>query len=288
MKITAMTPPRNATEPFRVFGDRGAVLTKRGGDQVFLNPYTGEIMGARLVEDWTATQRVDEAMHPLHYGTWGKQGAGDMTVKAAWAAGGAALSFLAASGLLIYLKRTRQALGAVGAASVLRRVWCWVRPWGGPMGAFKYVNIALIGGVCAGAMLVLSLSSGGTDGNGVAYPERQAGPFVLSATALAGVLEAGLDPLRPGARTEIYVEIGDGGHRDARRIWAAVGREPPAGAPGTPVEGPKGLARARLGLPQTLGPDLRLWLTVEGWDGRRHLVVWPLLANRNSTQEQVQ
>jgi len=288
MAITALVPPRNATEPFRVFGDRGAALTERGGDELFLNPYTGEIMGVRLVEDWTAMQRVDEAMHPLHYGSWGKRGAADMTVKAVWAAGGAALSFLAASGLLIYVKRTRAAMRAVPAPATLVRVWSWLRPWGGPMGALKYVNIALIGGVCAGGALVLSLAASGAGGNGVSYPPRQAGPFTVSATALAGVLEAGLDPLRPGARAEVYVELGDGRHRDARRIWASVGTAPPTGTPGTLVEGPKGLARARLGLPDSLGPELALWITVEGWDGRRHRTHWPLLGGRDSMKEQSQ
>lgn len=288
MLVTAMIPPRNATEPFRVFGDRGAALTERGGDVVHLNPYTGEIMGARLVEDWTALQRVDAAMHPLHYGSWGKRGAADLTVKAVWAAGGAALSFLAASGLLIYIKRTRTALRGVGGSAALVRVWRWVRPWGGPMGALKYVNLALIGGVCAGGTLVLSLAASGAGGNGVSYPPRQAGPFTVSATALAGVLEAGLDPLRPGARAEVYVDLGEDRHRDARRIWAAVGTAPPGGSPGALVEGPMGLARARIGLPETLGPELALWITVEGWDGQRHRAHWPLLGGRDSRKEQSQ
>jgi len=285
MVVTAMIPPRNATEPFRVFGDRGAALTERGGDVVHLNPYTGEIMGARLVEDWKAIQRVDEAMHPLHYGSWGKQGAADLGVKAVWAAGGAALSFLAASGLLIYIKRTRTAFRAVGGSAALVRVWRWVRPWGGPMGALKYVNIAVIAGVSAGGALVLSLAASGAGGNGVSYPPRQAGPFTVSATALAGVLEAGLDPLRPGARAEVYVEFAEGRHRDARRIWAAVGTAPPTATSGALVEGPKGLARARIGLPERLGPELALWIIVEGWDGRRHRTHWPLLGGRDSRKE---
>ena len=124
-----------------------------------------------------------------------------------------------------------------------------------------------------------------TGGNGVSCPPRQAGPVAVSATALAGILEAGIDPLRPGARAEIYVELAEGRHRDARRIRAAVSTAPPTATPGALVEGPKGLARARIGLPETLGPELALWITVEGWDGRRHRAHWPLLGGRDSRKE---
>lgn len=121
MRITLIVPPGHAGQPFEFVGDRGEALVLRGGNRVYVNPYSGEIVGSALVETWSAIERIDAAMLPLHYGTWAKRGTADLAVKTVWFLGGAAISFLTFSGLLIYLRRTRRALAELGVAGRLRR-----------------------------------------------------------------------------------------------------------------------------------------------------------------------
>lgn len=287
MRITLIVPPGHAGQPFEFVGDRGEALVLRGGNRVYVNPYSGEIVGSALVETWSAIERIDAAMLPLHYGTWAKRGTADLAVKTVWFLGGAAISFLTFSGLLIYLRRTRRALAELGVAGRLRRralaLWRCVRPWGGPMGAFKYLNVAGVVGIAMGAGLLLSLASAGLGDRGEHFSPRQAGPFAVSAVAVAGLLEADLPPIRPGARVDVYVAIADGRFSDARFIWAAVhlagntvGDAAGGETPGALFEGPEGLAHATVRLPRIIGPAHRLTLTIEGWDGRRHAATWPL------------
>ena len=281
MRVTRLLPPANAAMPFMVQGDRGEVLIIGGANTVYVNPYTAEIMGARLAEDWTVSQRVDAAMHPLHYGNWAKGGAPDLVVKLIWFLGGAVISFLAVSGLLIYLKRTRHAAGTLLAgtklAAGLRRIWNWIKPWGGPMGALKYFNLLGVAGMVVGAFVVLSLGAEGINDKGKRFAPQAAGPFEVMPFALAGFLEADLPPIRPGAETNIFPQIAAGRFRDARFIRVgltdASGRELDSEL----VEGTEGIAHGHLHLPEVL-EGVRLWVEIEGWDGERHRAHWPLLA----------
>ncbi|MEM9681978.1 MAG: PepSY-associated TM helix domain-containing protein [Pseudomonadota bacterium] len=280
LTITGMNPPANASKPFTVRGDRGEVLVQGGANTVYVNPYTGEIMGARLSEDWSAMQRIDAAMHPLHYGSWAKRGGADLAVKLVWFLGGAVASFLAISGLIIYLKRTRKAaadaLGGSRLAAGLRRVWNWIKPWGGPMGALKYVNILAVAGIVSGAILVLTLGAQGIGDKGKRFPAQAAGTFTITPVALAGFLEADLPPIRPGADTNIFPQIADGRFRDARFIRVGVADADGADADSELVEGAEGIAHAHLHLPETLDGS-RLWIEIEGWDGVKHRAHWPLV-----------
>ncbi len=279
LTITGLRPPANAGQPFTVRGDRGEVLVQGGANTVYVNPYTAEIMGARLSEDWTAMQRVDAAMHPLHYGTWAKRGTADLAVKLVWFLGGAVASFLALSGLVIYLKRTRRAASAVWAGTRLaahaRRTWHWLKPWGGPMGALKYVNVLGLVGIAMGAALVLSLGSQGVGDKGARYPARAAGPFEVSPVALAGFLEADLEPIRPGATAAVFPEIANGRFGDARFIRIGVTDAGGTDTHSELVEGAEGIAHADVRLPDVLA-GARLWVEIEGWDSRTHRASWPL------------
>ena len=290
MTVTLLLPPAVADQPFTVRGDRGEILVDGGANTVYVNPYTAEIMGARLSEDWTASQRVDAAMHPLHYGNWAKGGAADLAVKLLWFLGGAVISFLTVSGLIIYLKRTRRAAGTLLArtklAAGLRRIWNWVKPWGGPMGALKYVNILFLGGIVAGGLLVMSLGAEGIGDRGRHFEPQAAGPFEVSAIGLAGLLEADLPPVRPGADMDVYMQIADGRFRDARFI--RVGLTDPDGQEldSELVEGSEGNARGHVHLPEEL-EGVRLWIEVEGWDSRRHRAYWPLTGAQAEAQAAV-
>ena len=280
LTITSLHPPANASQPFTLRGDRGEVLINGGANAVYVNPYTAEIMGARFSEDWTAMQRIDAAMHPLHYGTWAKRGAADLAVKLVWFLGGAVASFLAVSGLIIYLKRTKRAAAEllVGSrlAAGLKRLWHWVKPWGGPMGALKYVNVLGLAGILSGAVLVLTLGAEGVGDKGIRFATQAAGPFEVGAVAIAGFLEADLPAIRPGADTNVFPEIAAGRFRDARFIRVglsdASGRETNSVA----VEGAEGIAHADVRLPEILA-GARLWIEIEGWDGRKHRANWPLV-----------
>ncbi|WP_422368570.1 PepSY-associated TM helix domain-containing protein [Pelagibius sp.] len=280
MTVTLLIPPANAAQPFTARGDRGEVLLNGGPNTVYVNPYTAEIMGARLSEDWTAMQRIDAAMHPLHYGSWAKRGAADLAVKLVWFLGGAVASFLAVSGPIIYLKRTRRAAAEllVGSrlAAGLKRLWHWVKPWGGPMGALKYVNVLGLGGILSGAVLVLTLGAEGFGDKGTSFAAQAAGPFKFGAVAIAGFLEADLPAIRPGAETNVFPEIAGARFRDARFIRVGLSDAAGEEIDRADVEGAEGIAHGHLHLPPVL-EGTRLWIEIEGWDGRKHRAEWPLL-----------
>ena len=280
LKPTLLFPPPNAGEPFIVFADGGETLTFFGLNEIYINPYTAEIMGIEKASEVGALGRIDEAMLPLHFGSWGKRGWADIAVKTVWFAGGAALSFLCVSGLLIYMKRTREALAGVGVSPSrqwLVRGWNWVKPWGGPMGLLKYLNIAGLVAMGIGGYMLLALVLSGVDNKGYLYTQKQVGPLEIQLTALAGVLETGLPPIREGARTTVLPKVADGRFRDARFIWVTAGGTTPPEDPGASADGPEGLAQARVRLPAEFGPDARLWVTVEDWSGERYRQSWPLL-----------
>ncbi|UXY51886.1 PepSY-associated TM helix domain-containing protein [Pseudomonas tohonis] len=66
-----------------------------------LNPYTGELVGSRLLADRTPLEFVTESMRPLHTGDFG-----GIWVKMIWFVFGLLLSMMVLSGLLIWSKRT--------------------------------------------------------------------------------------------------------------------------------------------------------------------------------------
>lgn len=279
LRVTLLIPPANAAQPFTLRGDRGEVLVNGGANTVYVNPYTAGIMGARLSEDWTAMQRIDAAMHPLHYGSWAKRGAADLAVKLVWFLGGAVASFLAVSGLIIYLKRTRRAAAELLVGSRLtaglKRLWHWVKPWGGPMGALKYVNVLGLAGIFSGAVLVLTLGAEGVGDKGTRFAAQPAGPFEVGAVAIAGFLEADLPAIRPGADTNIFPEIAAGRFRDARFIRVGLSDAAGAEIDRADVEGAEGIAHGHLHLPPVL-EGARLWIEIEGWDGQTYRAKWPL------------
>ncbi|MDA7949482.1 MAG: PepSY domain-containing protein [Hyphomicrobiaceae bacterium] len=281
LAVTRMRPPGNATQPYIIMGDRKEILTRIYANTIYVNPYSGAILGRDIAENWPAMRRVSAAMHPLHYGTWIKTGSGNFIVKSVWFVGGLAMSFLALSGLFIYLRRTRDALaGALASRRIvhlLKKIWNTLKPWGGPMGVMKYINYAGSAAIIAGAFLIISLASRGVEGKGRDFPEQAAGPFKIELTALAGLLEADLPPIRPGARTEIYVRIADGKFKDARIIRIGAHATGEAKAQGSLTRGPNGIAVANVRLPKDLA-DAYLWAEIEGWDGQVYRTEWPVRA----------
>ncbi|MGA4632930.1 PepSY-associated TM helix domain-containing protein [Pseudomonas solani] len=76
-----------------------------------LNPYTGELVGSRLLSDRTPLEFVTESMRPLHTGDFG-----GIWVKMIWFFFGLLLSMMVLSGLLIWSKRT-----VIATAKALKR-----------------------------------------------------------------------------------------------------------------------------------------------------------------------
>ncbi|CAN7308036.1 PepSY domain-containing protein [Pseudomonas solani] len=76
-----------------------------------LNPYTGELVGSRLLADRTPLEFVTESMRPLHTGDFG-----GIWVKMIWFFFGLLLSMMVLSGLLIWSKRT-----VIATAKALKR-----------------------------------------------------------------------------------------------------------------------------------------------------------------------
>ncbi|GAC1032280.1 PepSY domain-containing protein [Pseudomonas sp. No.21] len=76
-----------------------------------LNPYTGELVGSRLLADRTPLEFVTESMRPLHTGDFG-----GIWVKLVWFFFGLLLSMMVLSGLLIWSKRT-----VIATAKALKR-----------------------------------------------------------------------------------------------------------------------------------------------------------------------
>lgn len=76
-----------------------------------LNPYTGELVGSRLLADRTPLEFVTESMRPLHTGDFG-----GIWVKLVWFVFGLLLSMMVLSGLLIWSKRT-----VIATAKALKR-----------------------------------------------------------------------------------------------------------------------------------------------------------------------
>ena len=111
---------------------------------------------------------------------------------------------------------------------------------------------------------------------GTRFAAQAAGPFKVGAVAIAGFLEADLPAIRPGADTNAFPEIAAGRFRDARFI--RVGLSDAAGdeIDSEVVEGAEGIAHGHVHLPETLD-GARLWVEIEGWNGRKHRAFWPLL-----------
>lgn len=108
-----------------------------------------------------------------------------------------------------------------------------------------------------------------------AWPEQQVGPF--TATPTPGDAEP------PYLHDENYykdfsVRFCDGCVERIRLAYLSVGAAPaalPAELDGI-LHGDRYLQHVHAPYPEALGPDDRLWFTVQEWNGRVHHAAWPL------------
>lgn len=277
MTITGLMPPINLNMPFVVHGHRGEYLRGKEPNAVYLNPFTAEITGADLAEDEPYSMHVLESLSQVHHGEllpprWG-YGA-TMFMKTIWFLCGAGASFLCISGLLIYLKRTRRAASTSG----LKRFWHTIKPWGGPMGVFKYVNVLALGFMLVVIWNVQFKTRERLEPAKIAYAAQTAGPFTVSLTLTPPPGKAKAEVIRPGARVMAHPHIADNGFTDARTLEMGLTGAKGSSGRGMRVKGAEKLAFAPLRLPKKL-ENVKIWIALTQWDGTVQRIQWPLTVN---------
>lgn len=288
LQINLINTPEHNADPYEVVGNSGDILLSEWrGDRIIVHPYSGEIVAVFPAEDLNFIQRTDLAMRPLHYGTWAERGAQDVVVKLFYFVGGLAMTFLSVSGLIISYKRTRKAARKVKEHSLLvqkfRSSWPAIKPWGGPMGAFKYLNVLALVGAILGTGAALSLNDGGIKGTGFVYKEKSLGPWTVSMNAFAGLLEKDLPPIRDGAQTNINVDLPKEALDEIKFMHIRVGKPRTLRAPGSLIHGPVGAKHVHLRLPKKIKENSELWLTAETWAGEFHQASWSLMPDGKET-----
>ncbi|MCL6420592.1 PepSY-associated TM helix domain-containing protein [Aestuariirhabdus haliotis] len=286
-KIHFLVPPEHNGMAYTVRGTKHDLLTPKWTSSYFVNPFTGEIIGERLAENLSALQRVDWAMVPLHYGTWGYDGIGDLLVKIVWFVFGLAMAGLSISGMIIFYQRTRNAvqktLPDTDIKRKLKKTWFVLRPWGGPMGGFKYLNWAFLAVIAIGINIGFKIQSEGTSGSGYQYISQDIGAWTISLNATLGLLEKDLDPIQPGRATTLSAFIKSGDPEAIKFMYLNTRKPRTNRAPGSVVHGSIGFLHANLPVPKSLKQEARLWLTIEDWDGNFYRTSWPLMPDGQAT-----
>ncbi|OUS25835.1 hypothetical protein A9Q99_20490 [Gammaproteobacteria bacterium 45_16_T64] len=285
--IHFLIPPEHNGMAYQIGGTKHDLLTSKWDSRYFLNPFTGDIIGSQLAEDLPNIMRVDKAMVPLHYGTWGYSGNADLSVKIIWCFFGLAMSALSISGMIIYYKRTQSAtrklLPTHGKSRTLQRTWFAVRPWGGPMSSLKYVNWIFVIVIGIGISIGFKIQKEGTAGSGYLYTEQNIGQWSISLNATLGLLEKDLDPIQAGRQTTINAFIKSGDPDAIKFMYARVNKPRTTRAPGSVIHGSLGNQHAHMPVPQTLKDSTLIWLTIEDWSGEFYQVNWPLQADGKAT-----
>ncbi|UZE97069.1 PepSY-associated TM helix domain-containing protein [Alkalimarinus alittae] len=287
-EIHMLTPPDHNGLLYKVRGSYGDFLVSRTNSVIYVNPYTGKIVENRPASDWNAMQRFDAAMRPLHYGSWANSGVSDLLVKLIWFLFGLALTGMSVSGMVIYYKRTFKArnknLPKTKYSRKFKKLWLILRPWGGSMSGFKYVNVLFVGGILAGCGIAYTLGGQGTSGSGYIYQQQAIGPWTLSFNAVAGLLEKDLPPIRAGRRTTLNATVEGGDASNIKFMYARVGKPRTTRAPGDVIHGPLGMQHAILKIPKNLKDSAELWITIEDWSGQFHQSSWSLMPNNKETR----
>lgn len=283
--VTRIVLPANNTKPLLLLGTRGEILIKQFGNTVYLNPFTGKIIGARLAEDIPTVNRVHQAMDPIHFGAWAEYGIADLAVKLIWFTFGLGLTGMAASGLVISVKRTGKAARKTGQTLLKEpRMFPLLRslkPWGGPMGGFKYFNILTCAMAAVMATLIIIIPEPGSSlapGDYV-YEKKPIGPWSASMKAVSTPAITSQPPLIPGKRSTYFVTLCQGCYAQMKFLHLYIGAPKQNRIGKTIVNGGIdgiGTFKASVPVPKNLKKDSRIWMLAEGWDGNVHQNSWPL------------
>lgn len=104
LEVTSILLPDDAGEPATVMGRRGFMLLRDSANRVYLDPRTGDVVGAYGQEDLSPLQFAQVLLVPLHFGDFAGLG-----VRLVWFLFGCVLSTLVYSGLITWSKRTASA-----------------------------------------------------------------------------------------------------------------------------------------------------------------------------------
>lgn len=103
--VTAIQLPYEGGDPVTVQGHWEANLVRERADAVYIDPATNRVIGQRTAHRMGAGERLVQTADPLHFGTFG-----GLATKLIWMLFGLLLTGLAATGAIIYAKRTGQVL----------------------------------------------------------------------------------------------------------------------------------------------------------------------------------
>jgi uncharacterized iron-regulated membrane protein len=288
LRISWIAPPEHNGLVYNVRGTHGDLLTGGGGSVIHVHPFSGEILGENPASEMTALQRIDAAMRPLHFGTWGGSGWQDLAVKTVWFVFGLMMTAMAISGAVIYYKRTGKAFRAMlpeqpGRERRLAMGWHVLKPWGGPMSGFKYFNWGTLLFVGVGSLMFVAMANQGPSVAGYQYNAQPVGDWTVKMNAIYGFLERDLDPINAGGTTNIMVSINEGDFDAIKFMYVNIGKPRTMRAPGMVIHGAKGFSHAHLPVPEELADDAELWLTIEDWDGSFYQASWPLMPDGLAT-----
>ncbi|WP_194435623.1 PepSY domain-containing protein [Vibrio fluminensis] len=287
-QVSILTPPGHSGMLYSVRGTKRDLLTSHFDSTYFVNPFTGEVMASRLMENASIGQRFDKAMDPLHYGTFGNSGWSDLLVKTIWFIFGLAMTALSISGTIIFYKRARSAASQLKRTSMpegkkrLLKMWYIIRPWGGPMSGFKYLNWAFVIVMCIGINIGFKLQSEGTSSGGFHYTQQTVGEWNVGLQVVLGLLEKDLHPIAPGRRTNVNAFV-EGDFSKIKFIYVDFKKPRSMRAPGFVIHGVTGNLAAHVRVPKKLQDDAKLWITIEDWQGNFHQTAWPLMPDGVNT-----
>jgi uncharacterized iron-regulated membrane protein len=114
LDVKRIVLPSDRSEPVYVEGQASAWLVRDRTNSVALNPYTGAVLSVRRAEGVPLLERWVHTADPLHFGDFG-----GLLGKLIWVLFGLIMCGLAASGVLIYTKRTSKALSKVSHVAVI-------------------------------------------------------------------------------------------------------------------------------------------------------------------------
>jgi uncharacterized iron-regulated membrane protein len=100
LQISWVSPPEYAQDLVSVLGQQERIFYDDYSDGVFINPWSGEIVGRRQPQNMGALEKLSHLADPLHYGT-----IGGLTTKIIWFLSGLVLTSLLISGFMIWRQR---------------------------------------------------------------------------------------------------------------------------------------------------------------------------------------
>ena len=263
LEASAVFLPGNAYSPMFVAGRGWYPLMFQSAA---LNPYTGKIETTRLLSDRTPLQFVTESMRPLHTGDFG-----GIWVKLIWFVFGLLLSMMVLSGLLIWSKRTAQAMSKAAVAqpvSPLRQFWLRWR---------FHLNVLLILiplGFMPRYFADMALFSGSSGLGEREIGEVQVGPWSLKLAEWR--IEPPHDEGPAGFMKDFNAALCQACIPQVKATYLRIGKPRSLRAAGVIFFGSPYRMGTSVPIPPRTRPDAELWITMEGWDGSMHQASIPL------------